>query len=241
MRNLLILIKMQLKEQLNFERLELKGTNWFKIAVSILGAVLKFALVTVLCGAFLIVAKRLHLFSVLTIVPASVISLVFTAMMLASIVSCTIGLTKALYFARDNAVLLTLPCKPIQVYLSKLIIFIIFELVRNLSFTVPLFIAYFITHGYALYHYPWMLLCILLVSLFTVSVATLLSIPAMWISNLFRQFKSLQAITLIGAIALVSFSLFRGIGMIPENIDIIATWGTTSRKIHNSRSIQEKK
>ena len=233
MSSLLILIKMQLKEQLNFERLDLKGTNWFKIAVSILGAILKFVLITVLCGAFLVMAKKLNLFAITATVPASVISLVFTAMMLASIVSCTIGLTKALYFARDNAVLLTLPCKPIQVYLSKLIIFIIFELVRNLSFTVPLFIAYFITHSYALYHYPWMLCCILLVSLFTVSVATLLSIPAMWIANLFRQFKSLQAITLISAIALVSISVFRGIGMIPENIDIIATWGTTYWKIQD--------
>lgn len=176
MSSLLILIKMQLKEQLNFQRFELKDTNWFKIAVSALVAVAKFVLVIALCGAFLTVAKLLSLFSLTNTVPSTVISLVFTLMMLASIVSCTIGLTKSLYFARDNAVLLTLPCKPIQVYLSKLIIFFIFELLRNLSFVVPLFIAYFITHGYAWYHYLWLMLCILLVSLFTVSVGTLLSI-----------------------------------------------------------------
>ncbi|MBQ2773387.1 MAG: hypothetical protein IJF45_03460 [Clostridia bacterium] len=129
--------------------------------------------------------------------------------------------------------LLTLPCKPIQVYLSKLIIFFIFELLRNFSFVVPLFTAYFITHGYAWYHYLWLMLCILLVSLFTVSVGTLLSIPAMWIGNIFRQFKSLQAITLIGSIALVSFAVFHGISLIPENIDLIATWGTTFWKIQD--------
>ena len=145
MSSLLILIKMQLKEQLNFQRLELKGTNWFKITVSVLSAILKFALITALCGAFLIVAKLLSLFSLTDSVPSTVISLVFTVMMAASIVSCTVGLTRALYCARDNAVLLTLPCKPIQVYLSKLIIFFIFELLRNFSFVVPLFIAYFIT------------------------------------------------------------------------------------------------
>ena len=105
MSSLLILIKMQLKEQLNFQRFELTGTNWFKILVSVLGAILKFALVTALCGAFLIVAKLLGLFSLTNTVPSTVISLVFTLMMLASVVSCTVGLTKSLYFARDNAVL----------------------------------------------------------------------------------------------------------------------------------------
>jgi len=233
MSSLLILIKMQLKEQLNFQRFDLKGTNWFKIAVSVLVAIAKFLLVIILCGAFLTVAKLLSLFSLTNTVPSTVISLVFTLMMLASIVSCTVGLTKSLYFARDNAVLLTLPCKPIQVYLSKLIIFFIFELIRNFSFVVPLFIAYFITHGYAWYHYLWLMLCILLVSLFTVSVGTLLSIPAMWISNLFRQFKSLQAITLAGSIALASFAVFRAISLIPENIDLIATWGTTFWEIQD--------
>lgn len=233
MSSLLILIKMQLKEQLNFQRFDLKGTNWFKIAVSVLAAVAKFALVTVLCGAFLTVAKLLSLFSLTNTVPSTVISLVFTLMMLASIVSCTIGLTKSLYFARDNAVLLTLPCKPIQVYLSKLIIFFIFELIRNFSFVVPLFIAYFITHGYAWYHYLWLMLCILLVSLFTVAVGTLLSIPAMWIGNLFRQFKSLQAITLAGSIALASFAVFHAISLIPENIDLLATWVTTYWEIQD--------
>ncbi|MBR2311830.1 MAG: hypothetical protein IKA46_00875 [Clostridia bacterium] len=233
MSSLLILIKMQLKEQLNFQRFDLKDTNWFKIVVSVLVAIAKFLLVIALCGTFLTVAKLLSLFSLTNTVPSTVISLVFTLMMLASIVSCTIGLTKSLYFARDNAVLLTLPCKPIQVYLSKLIIFFIFELLRNLSFVVPLFIAYFITHGYAWYHYLWLMLCILLVSLFTVAVGTLLSIPAMWIGNIFRQFKSLQAITLIGLIALVSFGVFHGISLIPENIDLIATWGTTFWKIQD--------
>ena len=126
MRNLLILVKMQLKEQLNFTRFEIQNVNLFKVLVSIVAAILKFALVTALCGAFLIVAKFLNLFSLTNSVPPSVISLVFTIMLAASVVSCTIGLTKALYFSRDNAILLTLPCLPIQVYLSKLIIFFIF-------------------------------------------------------------------------------------------------------------------
>ena len=150
MKSLMILVKMQLKEQLNFKRLDIENVNRFHIIASILGAVLKFALVTALCVVFLIVSKLLGLFSFANLpVPSTVISLVFSVMLLASIISCVVGLTKSMYYARDNAVLLTLPCMPIQVYLSKLIIFFIFELKRNLSFIIPLFIAYFATHGYS--------------------------------------------------------------------------------------------
>ncbi|MBO5206052.1 MAG: hypothetical protein J6C09_00540 [Clostridia bacterium] len=233
MKNLLILVKMQLKEKLNFKRLELNGTNMFHILVSIIGAILKFALVTALCAAFMFVAKFLGLFSLTGTVPSSVISIIFSAMLLTSIASCTAGLTKAMYFSRDNAVLLTLPCRPIQVYLSKLLIFFIFDIKRNFGFMVPLFIAYFYTHGYEFIFYPWMLVCFIFVSLFTVSVGALLSIPTMWFCNFFRQYKHLQISCLILIVAVAISALFFAISIIPENIDIIGTWGTTFWKIQN--------
>ena len=163
MKNLLILIKMQLKEQLNFKRLGVENVSKFHIILSIIGAILKFALVTVLCGAFFFISRYLHVFSVGDKIPDTVISLIFTVMLITSMISCIGGLTKSMYYAKDNAVLLTLPAMPMQVYLSKLFIFFIFELKRNLSFIVPLFIAYFITHSYPAGAYPWMLVCIVLV------------------------------------------------------------------------------
>lgn len=233
MKNLMILVKMQLKEQLNFNRTELSHVSLFRVLLSTIGVVLKFALVTALCGAFLIAAKTLGLFSLTHTVPSTVVSLVFSVMLAMSILSCTIGITKAMYFSRDNAVLLTLPCLPIQVYLSKLVIFFIFELKRNLSFIVPLFIAYFYTHGYSFKYYPWLLVCILFVSLFTVAVGSLLSIPGMWLSNIFRRFRALQVISLVVVVGGAVAALFFGISLIPENIDLVATWGTTYWKIQD--------
>ena len=63
MKNLMILVKMQLKEQLNFKRLEVENVKIFHIFVSILGALLKFAMVTAMCVAFLLVSKLIGLFS----------------------------------------------------------------------------------------------------------------------------------------------------------------------------------
>ena len=220
-----ILVRMQLKEQLNFKRFEVENVKVFHIVLSILGKLIKFAMVTALCIAFLLVSETFDLFSMGALrVPDKLISLVFTAMLLASVISCTVGLTKAMYYARDNAVLLTLPCTSLDVYLSKLIIFFLFEVIRNFSFLVPMFIAYFIQCGYPTLAYVWMLFCMLWVSLFTVSIGALLSIPAMWIANFFRQHRWLQISTLVAAVGAAVTALFWGISLIPENIDLPAAW-----------------
>ena len=225
MKSLFILVMMQLKEQMNFRRLKGEKAKLFGTLLTVVTAIIKFAAVTALCYAFLLVAKWLGLFSFADYpIPDTVISIVFSVMLLVSIVSCTVGLTKAMYYARDNAVLLTLPCTPLQVYLSKLIIFFIFEIKRNLSFLVPLFTAYYLSHGYETWTYAWMLFCMIWVSLFTVSIGAIFSIPAMWIANFFRQHKWMQISTLVVAIAAATFALFFGISLIPENIDILAAW-----------------
>lgn len=233
MRNLIILVKMQLKEQLNFQRLELKNIKPFHVLVSTLAALLKFAAVVALCLFAMDFFKDMNVFSLLYRVPTSVVSFLFAVMLVTAVFSCTIGLTKSMYYSRDNAILLTLPCQPIQVYLSKLLIFFVFEIKRNLSFIVPLFIAYFYTHGYAWHSYLWLMVCLLFVSAFTVAVGSVLSIPAMWLCNLFRQLKALQIACLAALVSFTTAALFFGISLIPENIDLIATWGTTFWQIQD--------
>lgn len=231
MKNLLILVKMQLKEKLNFKRPELNGTTLFHILVSIVGAILKFALVTALCGVFIFAAQYFNIFGVTKTVPTSVISLIFLIMLFLSVASCTVGLTKAMYFSRDNAVLLTLPCKPVQVFLSKLIIFFIFELKRNMSFLVPLLIAYFFTHSFKAVFYPWMLFCIIFVSMFTVALGALLSIPTMWITSFFRQHKYVQYTVLVLLVGSVAAALVFAISLIPDDIDLKTNWGIAKQSI----------
>jgi len=234
MKNLVILVKMQLKQRLNFKRFEIENVKLFHVIFSVVAEIFKFALITALCAALLIACDLLPIFSP-TGVPAPIqaISVVFTAMLLVSVVSCTVGLTDSMYYSRDNAVLLTLPCLPVQVYLSKLIIFFIFEVKRNLSFIVPLFIAYFITNGYSVLAYLWLVPCVLLLSLLTVSIGATLSIPAMWIANFFRQRRWLQMGGLASVVVLAVVALFFGISLIPENIDLVESWGTTYWDIQN--------
>ena len=227
MKSLYILVMMQLKEQMNFKRFKVENVKFFHILLSTIGSIFKFAAVTGLCIAFLLISRILGLFSFQGLpVPDTVMSLVFSVMLLLSVVSCTVGLTKAMYYARDNAVLLTLPCTSLHVYLSKLIIFFIFEIKRNLSFLVPMFLAYYITHGYSAGAYVWMLFCMLWVSLFTVAIGALFSIPAMWIANFFRQQRWMQIGGLVATVTVAALGLFYAISLIPENIDLVAAWTT---------------
>lgn len=233
MKNLVTLVKMQLKEQLNFKRLDVENVGVFHIVLSILGAVLKFLLVTALCVGFLFISEFLGLFSAQGMpVPDTVISIVFSAMLVVSIFACVVGLTKSIYFARDNAILLTLPCTPLEVYLSKFIIFFIFEVKRNLSFLVPLFIAYYAMNGYGFWTYPWMLFSMIFVSLFTVSVGALLSIPAMHLSTFFRRHRSLQIASIAMFVTAAILGVFFAISLIPENIDIPEKWPFIRTKMH---------
>ena len=211
---------MQLKEKLGAKRVEKHGSKSFNILLSVFTAILKFAMVTVLCGAFITVAKMFSLFNYPGYVPQSAISLAFLVMSAFSLLSCTVGLTKSLYYSRDNAVLLTYPCTPNQIFLSKIIIFYVFELIRNLSFIVPVFVAYFLTHGYAFYYYIWLLFCFIFVSMLTVAIAALLSIPGMWIANLFNQHALLQKIVLVILVGSVIAGVFYAINLIPVNIDL---------------------
>lgn len=231
MKNLFTLVKMQLKEKLNFKRLEVEGVSPFKILVSIVSAILKFALVTGLFAVILFIANFLGLFSFDKTTPTTVMSIAFAIMMAASLISCTINLTNSMYYSRDNAILLTLPCRPSQVFLSKLIIFYAYELKRSFEFMVPLFIAYFILHGYPIIAYLWLIICFVFISLFTVAIATLISIPAMWISNVFRQNRYLQIGTLVAVVSVVVVALFYAISLIPENLDLRATMPITLNKL----------
>lgn len=226
MKNLITLVKMQLKEKLNLKGLEYEGINAFKVLVSIVSAILKFTVSTAVFAVLLILVNFLGIST-----SAEIMSMVFAVMLLASLVSCTLGLTKAMYFSRDNAILLTLPCKPIQVYLSKLIIFFAYEMKRNFSFMVPLFFAHYIVSGFPIGAYLWLLVCFVFISLFTTALSSILSIPVMWISSLFRQHRTLQVATLIVAVFAVGVGLFIAISLIPPTLDLRATWPITLTQI----------
>ena len=222
-RALITLVKMQLKEKMDMSYLR----SLRKLIFKIVWLVIEFAAITAVLYLVFKYVKLLGLFSLVRDIPVSVISIVFAVMLLLSVVTDTAGLMKSLYFSKDNTVLLTFPATPSLVFLSKLVTYYVYEIRKSFMFMVPMFIAYGMAKGYNPYYYPWLLLMFVLISTVPVLIAALLSIPAMFLSVFLNRVKVLQyaLYTAAGVIGVVG--LWALLGLIPEDINFIETWGET--------------
>ncbi len=228
-RALVTLVKMQLKEKMDLGYLRSKRKLIFKVT----WLFVEFTAITAIIAVVFHFVKLLGLFSLVHDIPVSVISLAFGIMLLLSLVTDTIGLMKSLYFSKDNTVLLTFPATPSLVFFSKLATYYVYEFRKNFMFTIPMFIAYgLIVRGYGLHdpkgllYYPWLIVMFILISSIPVLFAALLSIPAMFVYIFLNRVKVLQYLLYTapgGAILLVWWL----IGLVPENINFIESWGNT--------------
>lgn len=220
-RVLFVLVRMQLKEKMDVSYLRSLKQTIFKTVWFII----EFVGVTALISVVFYFVKMFGLFSLVHDIPVAVISIIFAVMLLLSLITDTVGLTKSLYLSRDNTVLLTFPATPSLIFFSKLCVYYVHELRKSFMFVIPMFIAYGIVQGYAGYYYPWLLVMFALVSVLPVLLAALLSIPAMFVHLYFEKVKALKYTVyavLTGGATLLVWLL---IGLIPANINFVEQWG----------------
>lgn len=228
-RTLVTLVKMQLKEKLSSSGGRSKKKQLFKW----IWLLIEFVGITAIITIVFNLVMMLGLFSLVHDIPVSVISLVFTAMLALSLITDTVGLVKSLYFSKDNTVLLTFPATPSLIFFSKLATYYFYELKKSFMFTIPMFIAFGIAKGFPLYYYPWLLLMFILISVVPVLLAALISIPAMFGYILLNRTKILQYVLYIAIGSGAVLLLWSLIGLIPENINFIESWGNTYWKIQS--------
>lgn len=223
------LCKMQLKDRINLSFLKSTKQTIFKVVLSLL----KFALITAVIYLGFYILSYLRLVSLLPGVPENLFEVIFTCLMLLSIIVCSFGLVKTLYFAKDNFMLLTMPVDRTKVFFSKLIVFYIYEFIRNLNYFLPLLVAYGMINKMPFYYYFWLVLAMFIITLIPVCIGALLSIPLMYIQNFVKSYKFLEYTFVVVLIAGVSIGLILVINAIPSNFDLIGTWGTTFWNIQN--------
>ena len=221
MNHLKPLVMMQLKDKIDFSFLKSKKKTITKIVFTILA----FVAITVLCFAFFKVSAMLNLFSLISTVPLTVVIVAFSIMFLLSCVSCTYNLMQKLYFSPDNQVLLTMPVNSNQVFVSKLIVFYIYELIKNFYFMIPMFLAYGIFAHFSILFYPWLIICSFFISMLPVLIGAILSIPLMFISSKLKQMPVIRLILFTLVFAGIIFGVVKLIAIIPANINIVQNWG----------------
>lgn len=216
------LVLMQLRDKIDLSFVRNKKSLLFKSVLY----VLLFAVITVAFYFVFKISISLGIFSFAKVLPDTVITVIFTVIQLMSLVSCIVGLTDTLYLSKDNAVLLTMPVGHANVFLSKLIVYFIFELKRNLTFTVPMYLAYGVSSGAVWYFYPWLIVCFFLFSLLPVALASIISIPALFVGNFVRRYRWLQLVLTTAVTVLVVWLFFVIIGKIPQNINLVGQGGS---------------
>ena len=217
MKHLQALVMMQLKDKLDFDFLSSKRTLISKIVFTLL----KFIIVTAAAMGVFKISLMIGLFSLSSsLVPTYVMVFVFGLIFLLSTLSATVGLMHSLYFADDNKVLITFPVNTNLLFLSKLIVFYVFELLRSYMFTVPIFIGFGIANRMPFFYYVWILFAFLFVSALPVMIGALLSIPAMYIYRFFKKVPALAV--LLGAVAVAGLvvGVLKVIDIIPANINL---------------------
>ncbi|MFI3229618.1 MAG: hypothetical protein R3Y23_05595 [Bacillota bacterium] len=223
MKGLSTLIAMQLKDKLDFS-----FAKSFKVtAYKLLFAVIKYAVITIAIYYAFNVLSMLRLVSLLSGIPQSAMNVLFTAMVGLSTIVATVAVMNSMYFTKDNALLLTLPVSQTTVFTSKLIVFYIYELIRNSSYILPVLIAYGMVNAFPIIYYVWLAPAFMLLTAIPVAIGALLSVPLMMITTIIKQYKVVQGIITAAGIGIAVFVIVKMINAIPSDIDLVGTWGTT--------------
>ena len=205
---------MQLREKLSGVRTETKKAFILKLLLPIFA----FVLITVFAFLAFYITYLVSIFDP-NYIPISVLTFVFTLMMILSIAFTAYSLVKNIYLAFDNQILLTFPVSSGQVFLSKLAVFYVLELKRSINYILPLFIAFGIVNRFGAGYFFVLPFTFILISLASFLFAAILSIPLLFLILFLQKVNFLQFILAIISTAVAIFLVLRLISLIPENID----------------------
>ncbi len=216
------LFRMQLRDKLDFSWTKTKKgiiqKAIFTPVAFLFVAALAFLLVYLL-ASYYIIYKR-------DVIDIFVIFLTFFGLL--NIGSIALSLTKSLFCAEDNKVLATFPASSGTVFFSKIAVYAVFQFKRDLTLFVPITLglfAYAFTAGLIpLWTVFWVLIPLLFFSVISIMFGAFLSIPLLYVYQLFRNFPIIQVVLFALAIPSVVGIMVYGIGQIPKDIDLANDW-----------------
>jgi ABC-2 type transport system permease protein len=212
---------MQLKDKLDLGFIKDKAQLIRKIVFF----VLRFIIVAGIAYVLFYVSSFLRIFHNSPFIPTSVMTMLLTIMLVISTFACTSELIKSLYMAEDNQVLVTYPISANRIFLSKIIVFYLYEVYKNFTFSLPIFIAYGMISPVNWFFYIWVFISFFVVSMIPVVLGVVLSIPGFFITRFFAHYQILKIIVFIAILSGFIYLLVRLILLIPAEINILHYWG----------------
>lgn len=226
---LMTLTAMQLKEKMDVSYLRSFKATLFKVIFMIL----EFVAVTAICALLFFVCQLFGIFDPINKrIPTNILTTVLAVMLGLSIIFTTGGLVKSLYLSKDNLVLLTFPTTPTMVFLSKLLVYYVYELKKNFLFLIPFFIGYGIILAYPIYYYVWTIFLFVFLAMIPVLLGALLSMPALFVYQFVKKYKIVQGLLVLAALVAIALLGIWIISQIPPEINFLKT-GTPFKEIYS--------
>lgn len=238
MNGLMSLVLMQLKDKIDFtvtkdkkQLLRLLLLSFVKIAV----ITFVIYLILSICVTFVFTHDE----------TPQVLIIVLAVCLILSLISCTGQLMKNLYYSEDNKMLITLPIPSNKIFVSKIIVFYLYEIKKSFSFLIPITLAgviLLISKGLCTFlTVIWMFIPMMFILMLPVLCGALLSIPVMYIYRFLKKHTVVNAILFIALLSFGIIVIVKLIALIPENIDLINQWPSIKEVIREFLMNAEKK
>lgn len=224
-----VFIKMLLNNSLS---LDFKK-NKKKSIISILTKVLIFAITAAISFLFFYLCDMMAIFSLISITPSSVPSIIIMIILFFSFVSTLFRVMNDLFFSSDNKVLLTLPSNGNTLFISRLFVSFITAYLKALKLEIPFLIGYFISNRYPIYMYFVIFLIFIVIELFFTLLSSLIAVPLYFVKKFLITYPLVKNILLILSIGTIITLASLLISIIPEKIDIFSNWSTYFYKVQD--------
>ena len=226
MKQLLQLTLFQLKDKIDMSWMKSKKT----LIQSIVFGVLKFLLVVAIVFAVLFALSYVGFISKYQDV-LPLFTMFLSVITFLSLCSSTYNLTKSLYLADDNKVLITFPVNANKLFFSKLFVYFFYELKKSFLLLIPGVFGFllFETIGFkgrelSALTLLWMIIPIILLVVIQVLLSAVISIPFMYVYRLFKRNQIFDLIVVGAAVTVFIIAVINLINLIPDDIDLDRQW-----------------
>ena len=223
-----VLVMMQLKDKWNISWKANKKAALIKLVAYL---VVFAAMIFIVHLVLDLSASKLGIFMTKRI-PLNAMLPIFLVVIFFEGFSTLIGLTKALFFAKDNSVLITYPVKFNYLFISKVIVYYIDALKKSCMLMLPLFISFGMIYSYGVVYYLFVIFMDLIFVAFIVVVCGLLSIPTYYLLRFLEKYKIIKYLFSIAVLGLLVFVTIKVIGAIPSNINLVREYEAFSMNLN---------
>lgn len=151
-----------------------------------------------------------------------------------SIGGITSQLMNSLYESKENQILMSFPVTDNDIFISKLIVSYLRELLRSLNFIIPLLIGVGIIKDMGFSYYLGVIVLMFVLPFLATTISSLISIQLTFFKNLFKRYSFLPVI--LGSVVFVALYLLvsYGLSFLLDQIRIVQLYHSFTNNLYDT-------